>query len=175
MSILLKSSRYRKIATVTLLVLVSGIALATYDRFPEWWKAILTSNEDKYPSETILTHTAKVTEQPRSSSDEQTDSTDEMTDIFAMRTWEPPLAPPPPPAPAPPPVAPQLPFKFMGRIVDQQKETAFLLLRGKELVQVSVGDSIDGIYHVEKYENGQLYFLYQPLNILQTLFVGSDS
>jgi hypothetical protein len=100
-------------------------------------------------------------------------------DIFAIRTW----APPPPPAPvvearpAPPPrpEAPPLPFRFLGKIVAPGAATAFLLARGDRVVSVGVGETLDGTYLVEKQESGQLYFLYKPLKVRQSISIGRDS
>lgn len=95
-------------------------------------------------------------------------------DIFAVRSWEPPPPPPPPPAPPPPPQAPPLPFRFIGRIAEGP-DTAFMLVRRDQVISVRVGDTIDALYHLEKFEGGQLHFMYRPLNIRQTLFVGTGS
>lgn len=100
-------------------------------------------------------------------------------DLFAVRNWEPPPPPPPPPAPAAPPAPPPkpepppLPFKYLGRIIEPDKSEAFLLAQGDRVLAVSVGNVIDGTYKVEKYENGQLYFLYQPMKARQVLAVGT--
>lgn len=103
-----------------------------------------------------------------------------VTDIFAVRNWEPPPpAPPPTPstgaanAPPPPPEPPPLPFRYLGRIVEAGKADAFLLAQGNRVIAVSVGNVIDGTYRVEKYENGQLYFLYQPMKAHQALAIGT--
>lgn len=99
-----------------------------------------------------------------------------VTDIFAVRTWEPPPPPPPKPGPPPPPPQPQappLPFKFLGRIVDADRADAFLLAIQDRVLSVSVGDTIEDRYLLEKFAGGQLHFLYRPLNIRQTLTVGS--
>ena len=93
-------------------------------------------------------------------------------DIFAVRTWEP---PPPPPAPPEPPQAPPLPFRFIGRIVEPGKPTAFLLANGEKTIVAQVGDALGRDYRVEKYENGQLHFRYLPLNSRQSLNVGQPS
>ena len=97
-------------------------------------------------------------------------------DIFAVRTWE-----PPPPvmdnksAQNLPPQAPPLPLRFLGRIIEPDRGIAFLLIQGDRVLSVHVGDSIDGIYRVDKYENGQLYFLYRPMKIRQSLMIGNGS
>ena len=96
----------------------------------------------------------------------------EVTDIFAVRTWEPPPPPPAKPLPPPPPQAPPLPFRLLGRIDDQEKGKVFLLAYRDLVLPVAVGKDIDETYRLEKYEGGQLHFLYRPLNQMQTMFVG---
>lgn len=100
----------------------------------------------------------------------------QVADIFAVRNWE-------PPQPAMdsaaaqnlPPQAPPLPFRFLGRIVEPGKGAAFLLTQGDRILSVRVGNSIDGTYQVDKYEGGQLYFLYRPMKIRQSLPIGGES
>ena len=100
-------------------------------------------------------------------------------DIFAVRTW----MPPPPlmpiaeikPAPPPPPQAPPLPFRFLGKIAEPGKKLAFLLALGNRVVSVGVGEVLDGIYLVEKQQGDQLYFIYQPMKIRQSMSVGRVS
>lgn len=106
--------------------------------------------------------------------DKTLDSKQTIVDVFAVRTWEPPKPVVARPMPPPPPQAPPLPFRFLGRIADPDKGTAFLLIHGEQILSVGVGDRIDDIYRVDKLEGGQLYFLYQPLKIRQSLAVGSD-
>lgn len=101
-----------------------------------------------------------------------------VVDIFAVKTWEPPPPPPPKPAPPPPPPSPQappLPFKLLGRIVEAGRGDAFLLAIDERVLSVAIGDVIDERYLLEKFESGQLHFLYRPLNIHQTLSVGPTS
>lgn len=96
----------------------------------------------------------------------------EIVDIFAVRTW----APPPPPvviqAP-PPPQAPPLPFRLLGQIEDGPEGRAFVLAQGDRVINVAPGTTIDERYRLEKFEGGQLHFLYLPLNLRQTLAVGN--
>lgn len=94
---------------------------------------------------------------------------------FAVRTWEPPRPAAPVAAAPPPPQAPPLPFRFIGRVHDAERGNAFMLTAGERVLSVKTGDVLDGQYLVEEYRDGQLHFLYQPLNIRQTLFVGHDS
>ena len=100
-------------------------------------------------------------------------------DLFAVRTW---IPPPPPiplteekPAPPPRPQAPELPFRFLGKIVEPGKNVAFLLAFGHRVISVGVGEIVDEIYLVEKYKDDQLYFIYQPLKIRQSMSVGRAS
>jgi hypothetical protein len=87
----------------------------------------------------------------------------------------PPPPPPPPPraaGPAPAPSAPPLPFQYLGKLDDSERLRVFLL-RGERIHTVSVGDVIDGTYRVERIDGGQMTLIYLPLNISQTLSVGS--
>lgn len=98
----------------------------------------------------------------------------DITDIFAIRTWVPPAPPAAKPAPAPPPQAPSLPFKFVGQIDDGLQGRAFILADSQRVFTVSPGDSIDERYRLEKFENGQLHFLYLPMNAQQVLSIGNS-
>lgn len=111
---------------------------------------------------------------PATDEEVSTPSSKILGDLFAVRTWEPPPPPLPPPTPPLPPQAPPLPFKFVGRINEPDKGDVFLLAFTDSVLSVVVGDTIDERYRLEKYEGGQLHFLYRPLNIRQTLNVGSS-
>lgn len=99
-------------------------------------------------------------------------------DLFAAKSWHvaPPPPPPapsrPPPPPPPAPSAPPLPFKFMGKFDDATSLKAFLQ-RDEKVYTVGVGDVIDGTYRVASINAGQMTLIYLPLNIPQTLAVGS--
>lgn len=107
----------------------------------------------------------------------QAEPTENPTDIFAVRTWEPPApiveassaAPPPPP---PPPEAPPLPFRYLGKIAEPGEDVAFILAQGEKVISVSVGDAIDDTYKVVRHEGGELYFLFRPMQVQQSLSVG---
>lgn len=97
-------------------------------------------------------------------------------ELFAAKSWyvAPPQPPPPPPPPPPAPVipsAPPLPFAFMGRMVEAERLTVFLV-KGERVYLAAEGDVIDDIYKLEKIESGQLTLIYLPLNAVQTLAVG---
>jgi hypothetical protein len=72
-------------------------------------------------------------------------------------------APATPATPAPP-----LPFRYIGRIV-QDGRAEVLLLRGAQHFAVSAGDSIGAQYRVERVSESEIVFTYLPLNIEQSL------
>ena len=74
----------------------------------------------------------------------------------------------------PPPQAPPLPFKVLGRYVEDGRTKIFLQHNNENMV-VQVGDSIADLYHVENLNGGVLTLLYVPLKQEQTLDVGADN
>ena len=80
--------------------------------------------------------------------------------LFHVQSWY--VAPPPPP----------LPFTVMGSYARPGEATVFFFTRGDRVFDVHVGDTIDNIYSVDRFANGQLTLTYKPLNIQQTLPVG---
>lgn len=72
------------------------------------------------------------------------------------------------------PVAPPLPFRFLGRMVDEGKATLFLSMNERNIV-VSAGETIDGLYRVDSIENGVAVFTYLPMKQKQTLPIGEKS
>lgn len=102
---------------------------------------------------------------------------EEPVDAFESKSWYvPPPAPPPRPAPqarpAPVPTAPPLPFTYLGRFQDAAS-TVIFLVRGDRLLAVSEGDVIEGTYRIDGIAGATLGFTYLPLNIKQTLSIGS--
>lgn len=99
-----------------------------------------------------------------------------MQDLFPARPAAPPapvaiaIAPPPRPAPPPPPSAPPLPFKYLGRLADSEKLIVFLE-RNQETLTASTGESIDGLYEVEKVTETTVEFLFKPLGTRQILAI----
>jgi len=98
-------------------------------------------------------------------------------DLFAAHSWyvappPPPPAPPAAPAPPPAPVAPPLPFAYFGKLDDRQRVRVFLQ-RGERIYTVGVGDVIDGTYKVKSITDSQMTLIYLPLDVTQTLSVGS--
>ena len=54
------------------------------------------------------------------------------------------------------------------------QEPAFLLSFGEQILSVSPGSDIDEKYRLDKFESGQLVFLYRPMDMYQTLTVGNS-
>jgi hypothetical protein len=100
----------------------------------------------------------------------------EPANAFESKSWY--VPPPPPvvvptkPAPPPPPAAPPLPFTFLGLYQDSAKHVIFLV-RGDRILAVSAGEVIEGTYRVEGIVGTTLAITYLPLNIRQTLTVGT--
>jgi len=94
--------------------------------------------------------------------------------LFAPKSWYTPPPPPPPAAPAAAaaPTAPPLPFEFLGSFTDANNVTVYFVTRDDRVYDVKPGDVIDPIYSIEAAENGQLVFLYKPLNTRQPLAIG---
>lgn len=99
--------------------------------------------------------------------------------LFAVHSWY--VAPPAPPpgpavtpvaAPPPQPVAPPLPFRFIGSYQPDGEAPVFFLSRGDRVYDVHVGDTLDGIYSVDSFGNGQLVLTYKPLKTKQQLLTG---
>jgi len=101
-----------------------------------------------------------------------------VADLFAAHSWQAPPPPPPPAAPPPPPAAPlapsapPLPFQYLGKLDDSQRLLVFLV-RGERIFTVGEGDVIENAYKVKAITDTQMTFVYLPLNLDQTLAVGS--
>ena len=98
--------------------------------------------------------------------------------LFATHSWY--VAPPPPPpvamvsepVVAPKPVAPPLPFTYMGSYAPNGAKPVFFLTQGDRVYDVHIGDTLDGTYSVDAFNNGALVFTYKPLNQQQQLTTG---
>ena len=97
--------------------------------------------------------------------------------LFATHSWY--VAPPPPPPapevkpePPPKPVAPPLPFTYMGSYAPNGAKPVFFLTQGDRVYDVHIGDTLDGTYSVDAFNNGALVFTYKPLNQQQQLTIG---
>jgi hypothetical protein len=92
---------------------------------------------------------------------------DPVADIFERQTWEVTA----PAEAAAPPAAPPLPFAYMGKVVDDGIETVFLTRQDKNYA-VKTGETIDGVYRLEKIEPSSVTFTYLPLRQRQRLATG---
>jgi hypothetical protein len=74
--------------------------------------------------------------------------------------------------PIPKPVAPPLPFKYVGRFQDDDKNAVMIDYQG-EIIAVNVGDIVANQYKVvainESANSVQVQFLMMPLNQIQTM------
>ncbi|WP_255989567.1 hypothetical protein [Chitinolyticbacter albus] len=94
---------------------------------------------------------------------------------FQVAAWRKETTPAPSAAAVPAsPSAPVLPFKLLGRYVDDERES-FFLQYGERNVVASIGDVIDDTYKLVSLEGGVLKFNYLPLDIQQTLVVGEQN
>lgn len=91
-------------------------------------------------------------------------------DLFPPRTWVPPPPPPRPyvAPPPPPPSPPPLPFKYLGRWVDDGKLTVFLV-QGEQPLPVQPGQVLAGTWRVDAITARQVSFTYLPLDMQSTL------
>jgi hypothetical protein len=96
-------------------------------------------------------------------------------ELFAPRSWYSPPPPPPPAAPVPEaaPVAPPLPYTVLGSYTDGDNATVYFVSREDRVYDVKPGDDLDQTYSVAAVENGQLVFIYKPLNVRQSLPIGA--
>jgi hypothetical protein len=88
-------------------------------------------------------------------------------DLFGSHSWQ-----PPPPkviaAPPPKPVAPPVPYRFAGQLI-QGERPEVLLAKGDSVIPVGKGDTLDGVYRVEAIDETQITLLYLPLKQKQTI------
>jgi hypothetical protein len=97
---------------------------------------------------------------------DRTENEKPATDPFARRSFEAPQAPQAPAARAKP-TAPELPFKYVGKLIEDGKLSIFLS-RGEESLSVKAGETI-GEYRVDKVTESEVTFTYLPLKTRQTL------
>jgi hypothetical protein len=65
-------------------------------------------------------------------------------------------------------VAPPLPFRYVGRLVQNGRSEA-LVMRGNMLHSIAEGDEIDGEYRVERITGATIHFTYLPGRVKQSL------
>lgn len=92
---------------------------------------------------------------------------------FGAKSWYvPPPQPVVKPAPPPPPSAPPVPFVFLGTY-EQSARKVIMLVKGDQVYTVSVGDTIDNTYRIDKMEMGAVEITYLPLDIKQSINTGN--
>nr|NMG32422.1 secretion system X translation initiation factor [Aromatoleum evansii] len=72
----------------------------------------------------------------------------------------------------PAPTAPPIPYEYLGKLADGHSVRVFLV-RGDRPYTVSEGDVVDGSYKVKSITDTTMTLVYLPLDITQTLPVGS--
>lgn len=97
--------------------------------------------------------------------------------LFQSKSWYTP--PPQQPAsflPSPPvlPSAPQLPFTFIGRMIDGNEVVLFLSKNNRQYA-VKVNDVLDDTYRIDKITDNNAVLTYLPMNIQQTLVFNSTA
>jgi hypothetical protein len=92
-------------------------------------------------------------------------------DLFTARTWKAPATQSLPPAAPAEPVAPTLPYTFIGKKLDAGQWEVYLA-RGEQSFVARPGQTIEGMYRVEKIAPPLLTLTYLPLGQAQTLQIG---
>jgi hypothetical protein len=92
-------------------------------------------------------------------------------ELFTVQSWyvPPPPRPPAEPQPPPKPAAPPLPFSFLGSYTADGGPTVFYLVKGDAILDVHIGDTLDGAYTVDAVQGDQLLLTYTPLQQKQAL------
>ena len=97
---------------------------------------------------------------------EERSAQEKKVDPFAPRSFSQPAAPQPAGKPAKP-VAPPLPFRYLGKMIEDGKLAVFLA-RGDESLSVHAGQKI-GEYRVDRVTDSEVVFTYLPLKTKQSL------
>jgi len=92
-------------------------------------------------------------------------------DLFAAKSWTPPPPPPLPAPPAPPPTAPAMPFTYVGKKTEAGRWEVYLAQGDMNFI-VHVGETVNGVYAVERIEPPLITLVYKPLGQKQTLEIG---
>ena len=91
--------------------------------------------------------------------------------LFKSQSWTPPPPPPAPPAPPPPPTAPPVPFKYIGKKIEDGKWEVYLTT-GSQVNVVREKTVLQGTYRVDSIKPPVLTLTYLPLQQVQTLTIG---
>ncbi|MCQ9374762.1 hypothetical protein NMQ14_10940 [Methyloversatilis sp. XJ19-13] len=74
--------------------------------------------------------------------------------------------------PPPAPVAPPLPFRYQGKLMEEGGITVFLA-QGDRILPARTGDLLNNQYRVESVTAAAITFMFEPLKQRQTLTIGS--
>jgi len=91
--------------------------------------------------------------------------------LFAHQDWTPPPPPPPKPAPPPPPSAPPLPFKVIGKSLEDGKWEVYLA-SGERTHIASEGGVLEGAWRIDRIAPPLMTLTYLPLHQVQQLNIG---
>jgi hypothetical protein len=91
--------------------------------------------------------------------------------LFTSQSWTPPPPPAPPPSPPPPPVAPPVPFKYIGKKLEDGKWEVFVTI-GNQAYVVREKTVLQGTYRIDSIKPPVLSLTYLPLQQVQTLTIG---
>lgn len=94
-------------------------------------------------------------------------------DLFATLSWKPPPPPPPAAAPAPAPRAPELPYRYLGRMEEDGRVIAFLGEGAQQLPRVVRQGDLLPNHRVDEITPQGMRLTYLPLNETQRLLFGS--
>jgi hypothetical protein len=67
-----------------------------------------------------------------------------------------------------PPSAPPLPFVYIGRYVEGQRQVV-MLMKGDQLLLLAQGDTIDDMYRIERITADRIELTYLPLGMRQSM------
>jgi hypothetical protein len=98
-------------------------------------------------------------------------STKSGQDLFSTRNWNPPL--PQAPIAVAAPVAPPLAFTFLGKKLEGEMWEVYLS-RDEQTFIAREGQTLDGVYRVDKISPPTLALTYLPLGQPQTLMIGES-
>ncbi|MBT9463075.1 hypothetical protein [Hydrogenophaga sp.] len=94
--------------------------------------------------------------------------------LFAAQSWKPPPPPPAVAAPAPPPRAPELPYRYLGRMEEDGRVIAFLAEGAQQQPRVVRQGDLLSNYRVDEITPLGMRLTYLPLNETQRLLFGSN-
>ena len=77
-----------------------------------------------------------------------------------------------PPSPPPPPQAPPVPYSYMGKMIEEDGTVVFLRTGDRSYV-ARLGDTIDGVWRVEKIGEQNMVLEYVPLRLKQNFSFAS--